>query len=125
MPTNIDMHIRLAANGVQLIDQTWNENVGAIDDIVLDLADATVDDQVDIQPGPASAISFIGIANLSAVPGISYKSAPGGMAITLLGVHAYTGAGMAAFLGANPTALFFSNASGQAAQVRIVVARQT
>jgi hypothetical protein len=123
MPITVDLYARVIVGGQIAIDRQLNLQVEAIDDVSLDVPDGAADQRVDIQPGPATDIQFIAIHNITGVGPVSYVSTVGAQPIPLADVHVYSGPGMAALLGANPTALYVTNASGQPVTLRIVVGR--
>ncbi len=123
MPITVDLYTRVIVAGQIAIDRQANLQVEAIDDVSLDVPDGAVDQRVDVQPAPATDIQFIAIHNTTGVGPVSYTSSVGGPVIPLVDVHLYSGPGMAALLGVNPTALYVTNASGQPVTLRIVVGR--
>lgn len=123
MPANVDSYFRILINGNAPIDQAQPVTVTATDDISFDLPVGSADLPIGVQPGPATAIVFMAVSVPHGSAGISYRPSVAGSAMPLDGTHCYSGPGMAALLGANPTVLHFSNSGSADVPVRIVVAR--
>lgn len=123
MTIELGFHVRLTLAGATPIDVPTTVQVDAVDDISIDIADAAADFPVAIQPGPAAKIVVVAISAVSGLAGLTYRASLASAAIPLQGVHSYVGSGMAALLDANPTTLYFSNATGQSQAVRIIVGR--
>ena len=122
MPIDLSVSITATSAG-QTIQSNTSPQAGAIEWLVFDLAPASTDTPVLVQPGPANQMLVLA---LQADPGddsISYKPAIGGPALTLNGAHLYNGPHMVALLGANPTTLYFSNSSANPVSIKILVGR--
>lgn len=122
MPIDLNMSVNATATG-QAISSAVNLQAGAIEWISLDILSGATDQQVMVQPGPASAMILLA---LQADPGdtsISYKSTPAAAPIVLNGAHIYNGPHMIALLGPNPTSLYFSSTNPSPINIRILVGR--
>lgn len=123
MPIDITTTVTAAAAGSTGINYSASYSAGAVDTISVDLAPSTTDEEVLIQPGPASAIEVLALYSDPIEPSVTYKTAPAAPAIRLLGAHVYNGPTMVALLGPNPTSLFFSNSGTDPRPVTILIGR--
>jgi hypothetical protein len=97
--------------------------VDAYDVIEVTVADGAADDQIDVQPG--SGVQLLAITTDSYDPPLTYKvNDTANPVFTLDQPQVFAGAGAVGLLAASaPTALFFTNATGQDALVSILVGR--
>ncbi|MEQ1719459.1 MAG: hypothetical protein ABL907_26285 [Hyphomicrobium sp.] len=123
MPIDIATNVTANVAGQTVINHAANFSAGAIDTISLELPASAVDQEVLLQPGPATAIQILALYCDSAEPFVTYKPAPAAAAISLNGAHVYSGPTMVALLGATPTSLYFSNPSASPRALTIVVGR--
>ncbi len=123
MSIDITTNVSVAVAGPSVIQSTSNYTVGAVDTVSLTLEPAVVDQEVLLQPGPASAIMVLALQADPGAQPINYKIALGAPAIELSGAHVYNGSTMVALIGAAPTRLFFSNPNPDAHPVTIIIGR--
>ena len=123
MTIDITTAMTVTVAGPVVIQSNSNYTVGAVDTVSLTLDAAIVDQEVLIQPGPASAIMVLALHSEPAAQAISYKTAVGAPAIELRGAHVYNGPNMVALLGVTPTSLFLSNPNADPHPVTIIIAR--
>lgn len=123
MPIEITTSVTAAVAGSAVIGSSASYSSGAIDTISLDIAPATIDEEVLIQPGPATAVQILALYSDPTDPPVTYKTAPTAPAIELRGAHVYNGPTMVALLGATPTTLFFSNPHSDPRPVTILIGR--
>lgn len=122
MPIDLSMSVTAASAG-QTISSSVSLQAGAIEWLSIDIAPGATDQQVLVQPGPASAMILLALQCDASDESISYKPAPGAPAIALIGAHIYNGPHMIALLGANPTSLYFTSTNPSPINVRILVGR--
>jgi len=123
MPIDIVTTVIANVAGQTVINHSASFSAGAIDTISLELAASVVDQEVLIQPGPATAIQVLALYCDPSEPLVAYKIEPIAPAINLNGAHVYNGPSMVALLGVTPTRLYFSNPSASARPLNIVIGR--
>lgn len=123
MPIDISTTVTAAVAGSTVINHAASYSSGAIDSISLDIAPATTDEEVLIQPGPATAVHVLALYCDPTDPPMTYKTSPTSPAIELRGAHVYNGPTMVALLGPTPTSLFFSNPNSDLRSVTILIGR--
>lgn len=99
--------------------------VEAIDRVEVSIPSGAVDQEVALQPGPVEAVELLVIKCSEYSDKVSYMASDGtadSPSVALLGPHLFTG-GSVALLGLDPNVLKFSNASANAVQIEIFVAR--
>ena len=100
--------------------------IDAYDVVEVTLADGATDVEVQVQPGNAAGLlKFLAITSSAFDAALTYAvNAAGATAHMLDAPHVFAGTGAIELLDATPpTALFFSNATGAEAVVRIVAGR--
>lgn len=123
MTIDIVANVQLTVGGPTMIQSTSSHAVGATETISIELQPGASDQEVLIQPGPASAVMLLALQAETGDQSISYKPATPAAPITLNGAHIYNGPTMVALLGATPTSLFFSSTNANPITVTIIVGR--
>jgi hypothetical protein len=124
MAIDITTGIKVSVGGGPSLARSFKLGVDAYDLIDVSIADGAADDAVELQPGGAGQVQFLLVLAGSYDPPLSYKvNVAGNPSHDLDRELLLAGDGALGLLGAAPNQLLFTNATGQAIAVQVLVGR--
>jgi hypothetical protein len=124
MAIDITTNFVATVTGGPSIGRSFRLGVNAYDVVDVSIADGAADEAVELQPGSAGQVQFLLVIADSYDPALSYKvNNAGNPSHDLDRELLLAGDGALGLLGEPPNQLLFTNATGQAISVQVLVGR--